>query len=176
MGGREGWTGHHGTLPPPLGSLDMSGIILTTGTFWLRITMLYNALHHKHTTLSLLCPAFNISFLSFLSFSPLPAPANADLALHTKLFPTILRHEFISITKENTYQIVFVSLMYFFFLICRSAGLTAKRSLFWRAHPFMSGELLDRRERKIFDVMFHSEAQYENHDSQVTANHFITRP
>ena len=29
--------------------------------------------------------------------------------------PTILRHEFISITTENTYQIVFVSLMYFSF-------------------------------------------------------------
>ena len=31
--------------------------------------------------------------------------------------------------------------------------------------------------RGIFsDVMFHSEAQYENHDSKVTVNHFITRP
>ena len=34
---------------------------------------------------------------------PPTAPANADLALHTKLFPTILRHEFIPIVKENTY-------------------------------------------------------------------------
>ena len=40
----------------------------------------------------------------------------------------------------------------------------------------MSGELLDRRETKIFDVRSHSEAQYENHDSKVTVNHFITRP
>ena len=40
----------------------------------------------------------------------------------------------------------------------------------------MSGELLGRRERKLFDVLFHSEAQYENHDSKVTVNHFITRP
>ena len=39
----------------------------------------------------------------------------------------------------------------------------------------MSGELLDRRERKIFDVMLYSEAQNENHDSKVTVNHFITR-
>ena len=60
--------------------------------------------------LPLLCPALNISFLSFLS-----SPANADLALHTKLFPTILRHEFISITKGNSYQMVFVSLIYFSF-------------------------------------------------------------
>ena len=29
----------------------------------------------------------------------------------------------------------------------------------------MCEELLDRRERKSFDVMFHSEAQYENHES-----------
>ena len=26
----------------------------------------------------------------------------------------------------------------------------------------------------MFDVMFHSEAQYEKHDSKVTVNHFIT--
>ena len=54
-----------------------------------------------------------------------------------QIFPTILGHEFISITKESTYQIVFVSLMY----------LPPRRSLFWRAHHFMSGELVDRRER-----------------------------
>ena len=49
--------------------------------------------------------------------------------------------------------------------------------------PFLTGSLLyvwgtfgSERERKIFDVMFHSEAQYENHDSKVTVNHFITRP
>ena len=38
----------------------------------------------------------------------------------------------------------------------------------------MSGELLDRRERKSFDVILLSEAQYENHDYKVTVNHFIT--
>ena len=32
-------------------------------------------------------------------------------------------------------------------------------------HPFMSGELVNQRERIFSDVMFHSEAQYENHDS-----------
>ena len=67
-----------------------------------------------HIILSLLCPALNISVLSFLSLRP-PPPTNADLNLHTKLFSTILRHEFISIIKENRYQIVFVSLMYFSF-------------------------------------------------------------
>ena len=40
----------------------------------------------------------------------------------------------------------------------------------------MSGELLDQRERKIFDVMFHSEAHYENHDSKVTVNHLKYLP
>ena len=49
----------------------------------------------------------------------------------------------ISITKENTYQIVFVSLMYFSF-----SYLPIR--LFGRAHPFMSGKLVDRRERNIF--------------------------
>ena len=40
----------------------------------------------------------------------------------------------------------------------------------------MSGELLDRRERKMFNVMFHSEAHYENHDSKVTVNHLKCLP
>ena len=79
-----------------------------------------------------------------------PSPANADLGLHTKIFPTILGHEFISILG-----IVFVSLVYFFpFLICRSAGLTAKKKPFLMPpspHPrFMSGEHVDRGERNIF--------------------------
>ena len=39
----------------------------------------------------------------------------------------------------------------------------------------MSGELLDRRERKIFGVMFHSEAQYENQDSKVTGGGRVVR-
>ena len=57
-----------------------------------------------------------LSTYPFSLFSPPPtAPANADLALYTKLFPTILRHEFISITKGNTHQIVFVSFIYFSF-------------------------------------------------------------
>ena len=57
-----------------------------------------------------------LSTYPFSLFSPPPtAPANADLALHTKLFPTILRHECISITMGNTYQIVFISLIHFIF-------------------------------------------------------------
>ena len=59
-----------------------------------------------------------------------PTSANAD-RLHTELFPTILGYEFISTTKENTYQIVFLSLIYFSFsCFADPAGLTAKRSLF----------------------------------------------
>ena len=71
---------------------------------------------NTHYTTSTLSGSQNILSLFSLLFPPSPpASANTDLALHTKLFPTILRHEFISITKENTYKIVFVSLMYFSF-------------------------------------------------------------
>ena len=79
-------------------------------------------------------------------------------------------------TMENTYQIVLVSLMYFIF-----SNLPIRR-LDRQEKPFLTGpalhvwRFLDRRERKIFGVMFHSEAQYENHDSKVTVNHLITRP
>ena len=165
--------GHHGTLPPPLGSLDMSGIILTTGTFWLRTTLLYNYTINTHYTASTLSGFQNI--LSLL-LHPLPPPPPPHLALHTKLFPTILRHEFISITKENTYQIVFVSLMYFSF-----SNLPIRR-LDRQEKPFLTGPALHvwrtfgSEGEEIFDVMFHSEAQYENHDSKVTVNHLITRP
>ena len=77
-------------------------------------------------------------------------------------------------TTENTYQILFVFLMYFSFSNLPIRRLDHQEKPFLK--PFMSGELLDRRKRKIFGVMFHSEAQYENHDSKVTVNHLITRP
>ena len=100
--------------PPSLGSLDMSGIILTTGTFLLRTTLLYNYTINTHYTTSTLSGFQHI--LSLFSLLPRPPPPPPpQLALHTKLFHTILRHEFIPMTMENTYQIVFVSLMYFSF-------------------------------------------------------------
>ena len=51
-----------------------------------------------------------LSLFSLLLQSPPPPRASGS---SHQTFPTILRHEFISNTKENTYQIVFVSLMYF---------------------------------------------------------------
>ena len=55
-----------------------------------------------------------LSTYLFSLFCPPPAASvYADLALYSKRFPTIFRHEFISITKGNTYQIIFVSLIYF---------------------------------------------------------------
>ena len=79
-------------------------------------------------------------------------------------------------TMENTYQIVFVSLMYFSFsnLPIRRLGRQEK--------PFLTGPALHvwrtfgSEGEENFGVMFHSEAQYENHDSKVTVNHLITRP
>ena len=115
-------------------------------------------------------------FSLLLSLPPHPAPANADLALHNKLFPTILRHEFISITKENTYQIVFVSLMYFSFSNLPIRRFDRQEKPFLTSPPLNVRGTFGSEGGKIFDVMFHSEAQYENHDSKVTVNHFITRP
>ena len=102
-------------------------------------TVVVNEPSLTHTILPLLCPAFKISFLSFLSFpapSPPPPPPPPHLALHTKLFPTILRHEFIPMTMENTYQIVFVSLMYFSF-----SNLPIRR-LDRQEKPFLTGPAL----------------------------------
>ena len=69
-------------------------------------------------------------------------------------------------TMENTYQIVFVSLIYFSSSNLPIRRLDRQEKPFLTGPAFMSGELLDRRERKIFGVMFHSEAQFENHDSK----------
>ena len=161
--------------PPPLGSLDMSGIILTTGTFWLRTTLLYNYTINTHYTTSTLSGFQHILSLFSLLRPPPPPPHRiwlftpnfSLLSWDMSLYPWLWKiHIKLYLYLKCT----------FLFLICRSAGLTAKRSLFWRAQPFMSGELLDQRERKMFGVMFHSEAQYENQDSKVTVNHLITRP
>ena len=106
-----------------------------------------------------------------------PAPANADLGLHTKIFPTILGHEFISITKENTYQIVFVSLMYFSLSYLPIRRFDRQEEAFSDGPtPSCLGNLWIGGRGILSDVMFHSEAQYENHDSKVTVNHFLTRP
>ena len=58
--------------PPSLGSLDMSGIILTTGTFWLRTTLLYNYTMNTHYTTSTLSGFQHI--LSLFSLLPPPPP------------------------------------------------------------------------------------------------------
>ena len=104
-----------------------------------------------------------------------PPPANADLGLHTKIYPTVLGHEFISILR-----IVFVSLVYFSFSYLPIRRLDRQEEAFSDALPPPPASCLGNMwigERGIFsDVMFHSEAQYENHDSKVTVNHFITRP
>ena len=79
-------------------------------------------------------------------------------------------------TMENAYQIVFVSLMYFSF-----SNLPIRR-LDRQEKPFLTGPALHvwrtfgSEGEENFGVMFHSEAQYENHDSKVTVNHLITRP
>ena len=128
--------------------------------------------HYTTSTLS----GFQHILSLFSLLLPSPAPANAGLVLLIKLFPTILRHEFVSITKENTYQTVFVSFMYFSFSNLPIRRFDRQEKPFLTGPPLHVWGTLDRRKRKIFDVMFHSEAQYENHDSKVTVNHFITRP
>ena len=132
---------------------------------------------NTHYTTSTLSGSQHI--LSLFSPSPPPPLANADPGLHTKIFPTILRHEFISITKENTYQIgnAFVSIMYFSFTYLSIHRFDRQEDAFSDGPtPSCLGNLWIGGRRIFFDVMFHSEAQYENHDSEVMVNHFIIRP
>ena len=167
--------------PPPLSSLyewyhlDHWNILIKNHYVLLCITPL------THTILPLLYPAFNISFLSFFSLlspplppSPPPCPANADLGLHTNIFPTIVEHEFISITKDC----ICIFNILFFFLFADPPVWPPRGSLFRRLPPTLScpGNMWIGRRGIFSDVMFHSEAQYENHDSKVTVNHFITSP
>ena len=110
--------------PPPLSSLcewyhfDHGNLLIKN--YYVFITP------PTHTILPLLYPAFNISFVSFSPPPPPPCHTPMLICVFTpKFFTTIFGHEFISITKENAYQIVLVCT--FLFPICRCAGLTAKK-------------------------------------------------
>ena len=91
---------------------------------------------NTHYTTSTLSGFQHILSLFSLLPRPPPLPLPPHLALHTKLFPTILRHEFIPMTMETTYQIVLVSLMYFSF-----SNLPIRR-LDRQEKPFLTGPAL----------------------------------
>ena len=118
-GGGGGGRGHHGTPSPVPPATSPRRPRYEWHHFDHGNLLIKN--HYVLYCITPLTPLYYLYFVRlstylFSLFSPSPtAPANADLALHTKLFPTILRHKFISITKGNTYQIVFVSLIYFSF-------------------------------------------------------------
>ena len=123
--------------PPPLSSLyvwyhfDPWNVLIKNHYVLLCITPL------THTILPLLYPAFNISLFSFffllspLPPSPPPCPANADLGLHTNIFPTIVEHEFISITKDC----ICIFNVLFFFLFADPPVWPPRGSLFRRLPP-----------------------------------------
>ena len=154
---------------------SMSGIILTMGTFWLGITMFYNALHHYHTLyyryfIRLSTYPFSLSSSTPRPRLPLPPrPRKCWSESSHQIFPTILGHEFISITKDC----ICIFNVLFFFLFADPPVWPPRRSLSWRATPrpaprFMSGEQVDRRERNIFwrNVPFRDavwESWFQNH-------------
>ena len=76
-------------------------------------------------------------------------PTDMQLKMEATLLTVIVwGHGFISITKENTYQIVFVSFIEFSFN-CRSAGMTADKSFSRWPQPLVSGELVDQSYRDV---------------------------
>ena len=74
--------------PPPLGSLDMSGIILTMGTVCLRTTLLYNYTINTHYTTSTLSGFQHI--LSLFSLLPPPPPLPPASGSSHQTFPYYL--------------------------------------------------------------------------------------
>ena len=167
--------------PPPLSSLYEwyhfdHGHLLIKNYY---VFIMHYTTNTHYTTSTLSGSQHILSLLLHLShpLPPLPPPANADLSLHTKIFPTILGYEVISITNENTYKIVLVSFYVLFFSYLPIRRFDRQEEAFsdWPTPSCLGSLWIGGRE--IFsDVIFHSEAQYENHDSKVTVNHFNIPP